>query len=86
MTREKYLQRKAELENELADLRQQYLNFNKPYEIGQQLKIDGVASIVSDFLIGHAGVIEPICHKLKKDGTAHTARSYIWHNSKVELI
>ena len=86
MTKEHYLQREAELIKQLADLRKNYIDANKPYEIGQQLKIDGVASIVSDFLIGHAGVIVPICHKLEKDGTAHTARSYIWHHSKVELI
>ena len=86
MTRGQFLQRRTELENELVDLKQQYLNFNKPYEIGQKLKIDGVASIVSDFRIGYTGDIEPICHKLKKDGTAHTARTYIWDNSNVELI
>lgn len=86
MTREKYLQRMNELELELIDLRQQYINFNKPYEIGQKLKIDGVDSVVGGFRIEYNGEITPICYKLKKDGTAHTARSYIWHNSKVELI
>ena len=90
MTKEHYLQREAELIKQLADLRKNYIDANKPYEIGQRLKLtergkSAIAEVVG-FEIGYGQKVEPTLKKVKKDGTISSIEARIWSFTKVEVI
>jgi len=90
MATEHYLQRESELVKQLADLRENYINANKPYEIGQRLRLiergkETIAEVVG-FEIGYREKVVPTLKKVKKDGTISSIEARIWSFTKVEAM
>jgi len=90
ITKEEYLtkstelrKRKLEIETELRELEENYINSNLEYLMGDKLEIfrDGVTTGTFGFvrdMSTHNGDIIPRLYKCKKDGTPSKHEYYLW--------
>lgn len=79
MTKEEYLLKKEELKNALQMLDKQYIEANKPCNIGDIIADKyGVKGIVTGFEISSfICLVYPTSFKLKKDGSVSVKKLYI---------
>jgi regulator of sigma D len=95
-TAEQVKQRLIELEKnynkERRELIEEYKQLS-PIQVGDKVKVthknaDAELGECVELNIGYGYVMEPVLHKLKKDGTVHSnARLYIWdYSSTLEKL
>lgn len=91
MDRKEYIEKRRELENQIAKIKTEYLKSNSIYPIGTKLKVNGKDSgsqygIVKGYEITPLDDVFPILAAIKKDGTAHPRNTiYIWRGSTFEV-
>jgi len=87
-----YQKKREALFRQMNDLKQEYINSKKTFEIGSKVKlthVDGKVEygVVINYKIDSFDDVVPIIAKMKKDGTAHpTATLYVFTATKVEQI
>ena len=87
MTFKEYDNKKTELKNSLVDLEKEFLEKNKPCDIGTMIETDSGTKyakqgIVTGFKIWFQEVV-PKAVKLKKDGTAGSQELHIYSDYKI---
>ena len=95
-TAEQVKQKLIELEKNYNKQRKELIEEYKrlsPIQVGDKVKVthkneDAELGECVELNIAYGYVLEPILHRLKKDGTVHgNARLYIWdYSSKIEKI
>lgn len=95
MTENEYLEEKNIILNQIKDLNDrlkglnsEYIENNSPFSIGELVSvidINGTSErgIVSGYEVTYLNKVEPIVHKIKKDGSKSQHKVWIWHNSKI---
>lgn len=84
--KELFNQRSA-LTEELRLLEEQYIEANKPCEVGDTVEAESrngfkQKAIVTGFHVGSSGNVEPYLRKAKKDGTASQHKVY-WYDAAI---
>jgi len=90
MTYKEYCDKIAELRKQQEQLTADYISEHSKYKVGDRIKIierksETIAEVFA-LNIHHGGSIEPLCYKVKKDGTVSSFRAYVWFDSKVEKL
>lgn len=78
---------RSRLTEQLRDLEEQYIEANKPCEIGDTVEAESGSgrkqmAIVMDFKADSSGSIIPYLRKAKKDGTASNHKVY-WYDAVI---
>lgn len=98
MTQEEYTKKDSEIDKQMAalrkkrvELRQQYIEDNKPYPIGSKVRVfdKSNGSVQYGFVVGYElsyydNKILPKVKKMKKDGTMSQVNMCIWSCMTVE--
>ncbi len=86
MNKKEYEARRAEIYAQLAELNKQYIEDNTDIEPGSVVIAAGQKCYLKDWKIV-AGDIYPILHKMKQDGTMHSAeRIHVSKNAKIVKV
>jgi len=96
MTKETFVRQKVELNGKIDELRQvinklkaEYIEANKPFNLGDKVKVIKGKSVefgvVTGFEIRYSNSVECVLNKLKKDGTQSQIKLYVWGAEKIEL-
>lgn len=107
MTKEEYIQSKKEMKSQIKELQKrvielndQYISDNKPFEIGDRVKVTTPArkdfigeskekvriAFVSSFKIDWDDNIKPNLIKMKQDGTPSKHGDYLYNSEIVEKV
>lgn len=83
MTEQEFNQRKDELNRQLKELRDQYINSNVTVPPGTMVTVNGKRVWLHGYkLVG--GHITPIFYKLRPDGSASKQRAYLSYNAEIK--
>ena len=94
MTKEEFIKEKEFLEDKIKTLKEsiklltnEYINDNKPFEIGAKIKNKQYSDfgIVYGFELHYDNTIKPLAYKVKKDGNPSKHNMYIYKLDQVEL-
>lgn len=92
MTYKEFEQKKNTLLNQIEQLKQQYINEHRQYNIGDFVKVTskkgelrGEGSVVK-IELDYSGRINPTINKFKKDGTVGIGRVFVYYDDIIEII
>lgn len=95
MNKEEYNKKLTEFDAQISkisalktNLKIEYINANKPFDIGQKVKVikntQNQFGFIRGYEVDYNYEIKPVIYKMKKDGTESQIRLYVWYDDKIE--